>query len=259
MLGPGAKSHPAPGSTGPGAWPSAGPWQRTKHWNTARGRCGSPHRSVDLGYLLNSRNAGATVQAVGDAGSAGVRKGNAAVRSLEEQLRVRPGWTGRLSSPLRTSFLRKWLGTQYFSASLRTWQENRAKQGKVLELEEEGKVRVWIWVLPSFTPTSAAVDTLGEWGEAAGAAEGLLGPCSQAAKEETSLGADRIPGQEANFTPWWKARTLPHLTRLLESRKPPTRRYSFNNHNGKKKVSLEVKLVNQHRWAGEGHVIPQSR
>lgn len=49
---------------------------------------------MDFGYLLNSRNAGAIVQAVGEAGAAGVRKGNATVRSLEEKLEVRPGWTG---------------------------------------------------------------------------------------------------------------------------------------------------------------------
>ena len=49
---------------------------------------------MDFGYLLNSRNAGAIVQAVGEAGAASVRKGNATVRSLEEKLEVRPGWTG---------------------------------------------------------------------------------------------------------------------------------------------------------------------
>lgn len=49
---------------------------------------------MDFGYLLSSRNAGAIVQAAGEAGAAGVRKGNATVRSLEEQLGVRSGRTG---------------------------------------------------------------------------------------------------------------------------------------------------------------------
>lgn len=85
-----------------------------------RGQWGNPHRSMDFGYWLNSRNAGAIVQAVGEAGSAGVRKGNAVVRS--QRSTWGSGQDGQVDSPLnlRTSFLRKWLGTQYFSASLRT-------------------------------------------------------------------------------------------------------------------------------------------
>lgn len=67
----------------------------------------------------------------------------------------------------------------------------------------------------------------------------LLGPCSQVAKEETGLGANRTPGEEAVFT--LGERSDPAASHKT-SRKPPALRHSFGNHSAKEKqkVSLEI-------------------